>query len=71
MFERLMLIETVVLPKAPIRTFFSAFYEVVWLWRYTNGNMATQREYFSHASNCFHMTLLKFPLVSVNAINNF
>ena len=43
-------------PQERITVIYGALYEVVWLWRYSDGNMAPQHENFSHAPADFFFT---------------
>ena len=63
---------TFVGPQVRITILYGLFYDVVCLWRYSDGKMAPRHENFSHAYQIlFHNTLLKFTLVSENAIKKF
>ena len=64
--------EIVVVPPERIIMIYGGLYEVIWLWRYSDTNMAPQHENFPTPTEFFfHMTLLEFTLVSENAIKNF
>ena len=72
MFVGVLVREQAVVPPARIRKVYGALYEVVWLLRYSDTNMAPRHENFPTPTELFfHTTLLEFALVSENAIKKF
>ena len=53
MFVGVVVREQVVVPPERITMIYGALYEDMWLWRYTERNMAPQHEKFSHAYRFF------------------
>ena len=71
MFVGVVVREKDVGPPAKITMLYGLLYEVVWLWRYSDGKWLPGMKNFPTPTKFFYMTLLKFTLVSKNAIKIF